>query len=376
MDVPVTIDDAVGASTMHRPAAPRRAHPDAASSWCCSTSATATAADRESRCQLTSPTETAARELDDELAAPSAQLRSTIEQYETQVEEAKASNEELQAINEELRSAAEELETEQGGAAVGQRGADHGQSGAEDQDRGAERSQQRLPEPDQLHRHRHHLPRPSLRVKLSSPRARDVFNLLPTDIGRPLSDITSRLHDDRPASPTSASCSNRLQTVEREVADRRRPLVHVARSCRIAPSTTASTASSSRSSTSPRAGPPRAQVRASEERLRLLIDSAIDYAIFTIDRRGHHRFVERRRRADVRLPRRGERSGSDFACCSRRRTGPPACPAEELERGPSQRPRRRRALAPAQGRRAVLLQRRHHRVSAAAGSASRRSRAT
>ena len=38
-------------------------------------------------------------------------LRDTVEQYETSVEELKASNEELQAINEELHSATEELET-------------------------------------------------------------------------------------------------------------------------------------------------------------------------------------------------------------------------------------------------------------------------
>ena len=38
-------------------------------------------------------------------------LRETVEQYETSVEELKASNEELQAINEELHSATEELET-------------------------------------------------------------------------------------------------------------------------------------------------------------------------------------------------------------------------------------------------------------------------
>ena len=37
----------------------------------------------------------------------------------------------------------------------------------------------------------------TLRVKLTTPRARDLFNLLHTDVGRPLSDITSRLRYDQ-----------------------------------------------------------------------------------------------------------------------------------------------------------------------------------
>jgi PAS domain S-box-containing protein len=35
-----------------------------------------------------------------------------------------------------------------------------------------------------------------LRVQLFTPRARDIFNLIPADVGRGLSDITSKLHDD------------------------------------------------------------------------------------------------------------------------------------------------------------------------------------
>jgi two-component system CheB/CheR fusion protein len=49
--------------------------------------------------------------LEREVARLKAQLRETVEQYETSTEELKASNEELQAMNEELRSATEELET-------------------------------------------------------------------------------------------------------------------------------------------------------------------------------------------------------------------------------------------------------------------------
>ena len=53
----------------------------------------------------------AVQRLDEELRRAKAQLRATVERYETQAEELKASNEELQAMNAELRSSAEELET-------------------------------------------------------------------------------------------------------------------------------------------------------------------------------------------------------------------------------------------------------------------------
>ena len=69
--------------------------------------ATAPTADVTAR-DRTSP---ASRHLEGELSSTREQLRLTIEQYETQNEELKASNEELQAINEELRAATEELET-------------------------------------------------------------------------------------------------------------------------------------------------------------------------------------------------------------------------------------------------------------------------
>ena len=61
--------------------------------------------------QLARPPEPLTQQLEEEIGRLRQQLRVTVEQYETQVEEAKASNEELQAMNEELRSSAEELET-------------------------------------------------------------------------------------------------------------------------------------------------------------------------------------------------------------------------------------------------------------------------
>ena len=54
-------------------------------------------------------------------------------------------------------------------------------------------------------------------MKFSTVRAQEIFNLLPTDVGRRSSDITSRI-DVRPASsPTPTQVLERLHTIEREV---------------------------------------------------------------------------------------------------------------------------------------------------------------
>src|SRR6185436_4561666 len=56
----------------------------------------------------------------------------------------------------------------------------------------------------------------SLRVKLFTPRARDIFNLIPADLGRPLSDITSKLKDGNLLADIE-QVLGRLQPIEREV---------------------------------------------------------------------------------------------------------------------------------------------------------------
>src|SRR6185295_10182846 len=55
-----------------------------------------------------------------------------------------------------------------------------------------------------------------LRVKFSTQRARDVFNLLDGDIGRPLSDITGKLRNDT-IQQDARTVLDRLSNVEREV---------------------------------------------------------------------------------------------------------------------------------------------------------------
>ena len=164
-----------------------------------------------------------ALQLEEELARVKAQLRTTVEQYESQVEEAQASAEEHQAMNEELRSSAEELETSK----------EEIQSVNEElttvnQELKIKIEELRLSNNDfknlinstdiaTLFLDR------SLRLKLTTPRAQDIFNLLRTDIGRPLSDITSRLVDHRLEDDLRLALEH-LRPIEREVR-RPRPLV-------------------------------------------------------------------------------------------------------------------------------------------------------
>src|SRR6185295_7723731 len=161
----------------------------------------------------------AVQHLEDELVRLKTQLRSTIDQYETQAEEFKAGNEELQAVNEELRSAAEELETSK----------EELQSVNEELTTVNQELKVKIEELGATNNDFQNLINStdigtifldrSLRVKLSTPRARDVFNLLPLDAGRPLSDISSRLLYDHLLEDVDLVLE-RLQTVEREVQTR------------------------------------------------------------------------------------------------------------------------------------------------------------
>ncbi|HSB27493.1 MAG TPA: CheR family methyltransferase, partial [Pyrinomonadaceae bacterium] len=137
-----------------------------------------------------------ARQLEDELMHLKSQLRATVEQYEIQQEELRASNEELQAINEELRSAAEELETSK----------EELQSVNEELTTVNQELKIKIEELSQANNDFMNLMNSTdigtifldrgLRVKLFTPRARDIFNLIDSDIGRPLMDITSKLAHD------------------------------------------------------------------------------------------------------------------------------------------------------------------------------------
>jgi two-component system, chemotaxis family, CheB/CheR fusion protein len=133
------------------------------------------------------------RDASDEINFLKEQLRSTVEQYEVGNEELKSSNEELQAANEELRSTSEELET----------------SGEELQSVNEELitvNSELKNSLDELSRtnvdlnnlmassdigtiflDRHQC------IHRFTPAAQKIFNLIPSDIGRPIADITSKL---------------------------------------------------------------------------------------------------------------------------------------------------------------------------------------
>ena len=162
------------------------------------------------------PVEPMARQLEDELIRVKAQLRSANEHHELQSEELKASNEELQAMNEELRSAAEELETSK----------EELQSINEELTTVNQELKVKVEEASLVSNNLQNLINStdiatlfldrSLRVNLFTPATRHIFNLIPSDFGRPLTDITNRLSYAHLQAHAEDVLSN-LQPIEREV---------------------------------------------------------------------------------------------------------------------------------------------------------------
>jgi two-component system CheB/CheR fusion protein len=228
--------------------------------------------------------EPAALHLEDEVVRLRSQMRVTVEQYEVQVEEARAANEELQAINEELRSTAEELETSQ----------EELRSVNEELQTVNQELKIKIDEISHANDDMFNLMSSteigtifvdrSLRVRFFTPRIRDIFNLIAADIGRPLLDITSKLKMDDLASDIQLVL-DRLQTVQREVQTEEGHW-HL---MRLLPYRTADDYIDGAVLTfvdvteRMRAA---AELRATEELRRLIIESARDYAIITTDSEG------------------------------------------------------------------------------------------
>ncbi|HVF31258.1 MAG TPA: CheR family methyltransferase, partial [Pyrinomonadaceae bacterium] len=222
-----------------------------------------------------------AQQLEEELARSKAQLRSSSEQYEIQAEELKASNEELQAMNEELRSAAEELETSK----------EELQSINEELRTVNQELKVKVEETTIASNNLHNLINStdigtvfldrSLRVQLFTPSARSLFNLIPADNGRPLSDITHRL-DYTHLSQDAELVLEKLHTLEREVrsVDGRHFLMRIVpyrtAEDRINGVVVALLDITARKQAE-------AELSQTEERMRLIVESATDYAIFTAD---------------------------------------------------------------------------------------------
>ena len=160
--------------------------------------------------------ETAVLHLEDELQQTKNRLRMIVEQYETSIEELKASNEELQAINEEMRSAGEELET----------GKEELQSVNEELITLNHELKNKV---DELSRANSDLQNlisstdialifldPGLRIRRYTPPAQHLFNIIPTDIGRPLEHLTHKLEYENLVAD-STEVLRTLRASEREI---------------------------------------------------------------------------------------------------------------------------------------------------------------
>ena len=155
--------------------------------------------------------------LENELQQTRDRLRATIEQSETSTAELKASNEELQAINEELRSASEELET----------GKEELQSLNEELITVNNELKEKVDEVSRINSDLQNLMHSTdigtifldrdLRIKRFTRRVEDLFNVISSDIGRPLEHVTHRL-DYGHLSRDAAEVLRTSQPRDREVS--------------------------------------------------------------------------------------------------------------------------------------------------------------
>jgi two-component system CheB/CheR fusion protein len=134
--------------------------------------------------------------LEQELKSAREYLQTTIEELETSNEELQSTNEELQSSNEELQSSNEELETSK----------EEMQSTNEELETVNAELQSKV---DELSRANDDLDNllsstnlatifldTELRIKRFTPAATGIFNLIKTDVNRPISDITAKLVDE------------------------------------------------------------------------------------------------------------------------------------------------------------------------------------
>ncbi len=155
-------------------------------------------------------------QLEKELQINRERLRATDEQNETSQEELKASNEELQAINEELRSASEELETSK----------EELQSLNEELTTLNHELKDKVDETLSVNSDLKNIIQSTdigtifldraLKLKRYTPLVTDLFNIIPSDIGRPLDHLTHKLDFDH-LTDDAANVLKTLHMQEREV---------------------------------------------------------------------------------------------------------------------------------------------------------------
>lgn len=222
--------------------------------------------------------------LERELQRTKLHLQDTIEQSEVSSEELKASNEEMQAINEELRSATEELETSK----------EELQSINEELLTVNYELKTKVEETDKINDYLTNLIASTdiatvfvdrdMRIKWFTPRATDIFSMLPVDTGRSLLDITHRLQYDDLAKD-AALVFESLNMIEREISS----TDHRWYIARLLPYRSSEdhidgTVLTFIDITKRRAAED--ELRLSEERMRLVAESTRDYAIITLDEQG------------------------------------------------------------------------------------------
>jgi two-component system CheB/CheR fusion protein len=223
-------------------------------------------------------------QLEQELQRTKDQLQETLERSEAATEELKASNEELQTINEELRSATEELETSR----------EELQSVNEELVTVNCELKTKVDEASKINDDLNNLIASSniatvfvdagMHIKRFTPAATDVFNIIPSDIGRSLLDITHQLDYARLADDAAATFET-LLPIEREVRSRAgghylaRILPYRTTDDRIGGAVLTFIDITSRHQAEEK-------VRESERRLQLFAESTRDYAIITSDHEG------------------------------------------------------------------------------------------
>lgn len=155
-------------------------------------------------------------QLDDELQQTRERLQTTIEEHETSNEELKASNEELQSMNEELQSTTEELET----------GKEELQSMNEELVTVNQELKNKIEELSRANSDLQNLMVATdigtifldrnLNIKRFTPRIQDLFNILPSDVGRPFLHVSHKINYD--GLPEDAARSLRdLMVIETEL---------------------------------------------------------------------------------------------------------------------------------------------------------------